>query len=276
MIEEDQKKPRRIMVIGDGMTDVYVCGELTTCQDDCPKFMEKTRVRVPGGSLNAARSLNNWLARRMCVYPAGRGPVKTRYMVRNECVFRHDDDRVDIDLDDLRRDIRETFDAFNPEGVLISDYDKGLMTPQFLREVISRCSERQVPCVADMKRHPSLYRGAILKCNEEYQHRYNRELSDSVWESTQPDSLVVTSGPLTPAVWEKGEIKKGFKFLPPVQCVNHVGAGDCFAAHLTLALVCGLSLKDAAVVAHSAGRVYVQHVHNRPPTREEIVADLTT
>ena len=61
-----------------------------------------------------------------------------------------------------------------------------------------------------------------------------------------------------------------------VEVKNHVGAGDCFAAHLILGLAYGLSLEDAATVAHSAGRVYVQFPHNRPPLPSEIVADFAT
>jgi sugar/nucleoside kinase (ribokinase family) len=58
--------------------------------------------------------------------------------------------------------------------------------------------------------------------------------------------------------------------------VNHVGAGDCFAAHLTLALAYGFSLKEAAGLAHSAGRVYVQSFHNHPPFPTDIAADMST
>lgn len=62
----------------------------------------------------------------------------------------------------------------------------------------------------------------------------------------------------------------------PVKIVSHVGAGDCFAAHLALALAYGFSLKEAAVLAHSAGRVYVQSLHNIPPHPAEILADMST
>jgi D-beta-D-heptose 7-phosphate kinase/D-beta-D-heptose 1-phosphate adenosyltransferase len=55
---------------------------------------------------------------------------------------------------------------------------------------------------------------------------------------------------------------------------SHVGAGDCFAAHLVLALAHGLSLEEAAMIAHSAGRIYVQHPHGRPPWPHEIKKDL--
>ena len=71
-----------------------------------------------------------------------------------------------------------------------------------------------------------------------------------------------------------GFLKYLEKELPKVNCINHVGAGDCFGAHLVLALMYGFSLEDAATIAHSAGRVYVQHLHNRPPLPEEIEEDL--
>jgi len=60
-----------------------------------------------------------------------------------------------------------------------------------------------------------------------------------------------------------------------VECKSHVGAGDCFAAHLTLALAHGIPLEQAAAIAHSAGRVYVQHLHGRPPYPIEIRKDLS-
>ena len=64
--------------------------------------------------------------------------------------------------------------------------------------------------------------------------------------------------------------------LTSVKCVNHVGAGDCFSAHLVLALAYGFTLEDAAVIAHSAGRVYVQHQHSRPPLPQEVREDMAS
>jgi len=60
----------------------------------------------------------------------------------------------------------------------------------------------------------------------------------------------------------------------PQHCVNHVGAGDCFGAWLTLGLAHGLRLQEAARLAHAAGRVYVRHPHNRPPWPHEIRKEL--
>ena len=88
------------------------------------------------------------------------------------------------------------------------------------------------------------------------------------------NTLVRTFGADTPDIYD-GRFSPEIPPLAPVECVNHVGAGDCFAAHLALAMAHSLSLVDAVAIAHSAGRVYVQHPHNRPPTPDEIKKDLS-
>lgn len=261
---------RSILFVGDSMTDVYVHGRVESCQEGCTKFIEETRCTVPGGAANAARSVENWRAGRVEKFIANADiiPRKIRFMVGNEFVFRHDDDRCDYDFDVVRRSTMSTFEMWRYDAVLISDYDKGLLAPGFMHAVIDTCRDRGIPCVADVKREPGLYRGAIIKGNTEW---FNRHAEGA---RTLDSQAVGTHGRHNPIVWDRGSIWRDPTPLPVVPCINHVGAGDCFAAHLALALACGFSLKDAAAIAHSAGRVYVQHPHNRPPTPEEIRADM--
>jgi len=121
-----------------------------------------------------------------------------------------------------------------------------------------------VPVVADLRCSPTAADGrAVLKVNEEYSCRYPR-LED------YPSGTVITRGAGMPQV--RHWVLPGT--LPPVVCVNHVGAGDSFAAHLLLALSHGLALVDAAAWAHAAGRVYVQHPFGRPPWPHEVARDL--
>ncbi len=268
LIEMDHKSPKRIMVIGDGMTDVYVNGKLETCQDNCLKFVEESLTRVDGGAANAVRSLKNWRAYRIFIYPTYDGPVKTRFMVGNECKFRYDNDKCDFDLEAVRQENLLAIETWKPDGVLLSDYDKGLLTPSFIRYLITICNARNIPCVADAKREPELYRGALLKCNAPYALKYQNYLTNV------PMKTVVTRGEVSPLIWQVNEDIEELPDMSKVECINHVGAGDCFASHLTLALAYGFSLKESAAIAHSAGRVYVQHRHNRPPMPEEISRDL--
>lgn len=264
LIAAVRAKKRRILVIGDGMTDVYVHGHLHgTCQDGCPKFVEEYRVAVPGGAENAARTLACWQPLGIEIaykgIPEGYGPKKTRYMVDSRCVFRHDDDRIRCDLELIRlnaeRAIKAAYDA-----ILLSDYDKGLLTSQLIRMAADECKRRGLPCVADCKRPPLTYTGCILKGNSDYISRYGFSAN------------VSTFGSAPPMVGDAGLNINAKK----VKCVNHIGAGDCFASHLTLALAYGFSLKESAAIAHAAGRVYVQQPHNTPPALEAMVKDMSS
>jgi bifunctional ADP-heptose synthase (sugar kinase/adenylyltransferase) len=271
-------KGKRIVFIGDAMEDHWIHGKYEPSQDGCDKFVEEYRCETPGGAANAHRSLCNWEGRGVRTNLFGSlekyRSTKTRFMNANgRIVFRWDNDKKFNAAPWLKSLALEMIGC--ADAVLLSDYNKGLLQEDFIGQAVKKCAERNIPCVADCKRHPKLYTGCILKCNQEYQHQYNQELSELVYDS-DTTNLVVTTGPHTPLVWSKGTVVTGAPFLPPVACVNHVGAGDCFAAHLTLALACGLTLKESSIIAYSAGRVYVQHEHNRPPQPIEIAEDLRT
>jgi D-beta-D-heptose 7-phosphate kinase/D-beta-D-heptose 1-phosphate adenosyltransferase len=289
LIAADADGPRKVCVLGDAVEDEWLEGELTSCQDGCPCFRERSRVVTPGGAAGAARQLTHWQSEAWLVAPAGphRGwqwkearlgelnvelcfeseslPLKQRRVAGGRVVGRTD--REGPRREEVVREERElalkALRTMTWGGVLLSDYDKGFLSAGLLREAIDYCRAYGVPCVADGKKWPGAYRGAVLKVNREYADRH----------SLPAPPHVVTGGPAGPLVSDTG----GSSCLPGgprVECVNHVGAGDCFAAHLALALAHGLTLEEAATVAHAAGRVYVQRRHGRPPHPLEVRRDL--
>ena len=281
---------KRIVIIGDAMTDHWIQGRLEGCQDGCTKLMTESLTTTPGGAANAMQCLRHWpVNMSLYSYPDEVWPRKFRLVdPSGKIVYRFDDETslqtVCRDESTLRHGWQyNVVGALNmvrhAAGVLLSDYGKGFLTPEVVAEVVGMCKARGIPCVADCNRPPALYDGCVLKCNSDYQKAHNRELSRLIYDADgEPcqQSLVVTAGPLNPAVWDMGVLARTGPFLPPVRCVNHVGAGDCFAAHLVLGLAYGMPLTDAATVANSAGRVYVQHPRNRAPAPVEVAGDLGT
>lgn len=267
MIANCIDRPPVVLIVGDGMTDVYVRGRVEdTCQDGCPKFVEECRVTVPGGAANAWRAIEHWRTNRL-LFAAQPGAVKTRFAEGGRIIFRADGDDMWFDLALLRAQALRAMKA-RVDAVLLSDYDKGTLTPEFIHEMVYDCAARNIMCVVDAKQAPRVYTdNVVLKCNSEYAVKWSGVDNQRLGYSLD----VVTAGANPPYV---GLARLPLDRLPGVNCVNHVGAGDCFGAHLALALACGLTLAEAATVAHSAGRVYVQHPHNRPPRPEEIRADM--
>jgi bifunctional ADP-heptose synthase (sugar kinase/adenylyltransferase) len=262
LIQQIRGQSRLIVVIGDSIIDRWLHGTIEDSQDRCKKFTQYMARTTPGGAANAANSLKEWDVK-VKLIQGDNASIKTRCVVDGIIEFRLDEDQCasEPNCDLMRNGIFGWIEQAS--AVLLSDYNKGFLTPKLIELVVDMCDRLGVPCVADCKRAPKVYQGCILKGNQEWFHRYN----------VPNDRLVVTYGVTPPIV--DGEKLRECLTLPMVKCVNHVGAGDCFAAHLTLAVAYGFSLRRAAVLANSAGRVYVQHHYSRAPLPIEIEADLS-
>ena len=265
LLRQLNKSRKRILVCGDVMVDHWVRGNVESCQDGCPKFVQKSYCTRPGGAGNAARCLKNWSVDTELFGQLGQDrPEKWRFVdADGKIAFRWDDEAHLSVVDRLHYkwsydQSLELVKSALVAGVLLSDYDKGFLSPELIHQVADLCWSEGIPCVADVKRAPTTYAKCILKSNEDWYLRHG--IASVVTRGA--DSPLVSGLPLD-------------QYYPCVKCVNHVGAGDCFSAHLVLGLTYGLSLKDSAAIAHSAGRVYVQHPYNRPPRPAEIMADMS-
>jgi rfaE bifunctional protein nucleotidyltransferase chain/domain len=253
LIERDRTHPKRILVIGDAMKDVWVEGQLEQSQEGCQKFIPtEERLRLPGGAANAARQLDNWNSTATLV-SGGHWSEKWRFCVNRKPVFRRDCDVMcgPGDFDKIQ-DMMAKCDA-----ILLCDYDKGFLSEELVDEIITASC---VPVVADAKRKAEIFDFAILKVNEHYGH--------AIPKGTE---YVRTHGHSNPTNAFGGPIPCQ---MSPVAVKNTVGAGDCFAIHLTLALAHGFTLEQAATFAHSAGRVYVTRHYCIPPSPIEIARDM--
>ena len=281
LIETDRKIPKRIDVIGDVMQDVWLFGYTEVCQEDCLKFVEERRKVVPGGAGNAARQLENWNSecslwgesecslREESIAPTN----KIRMVANGKIIFRHDIEKRPLNDKKFPADYLSSIYE-DPDAILISDYDKGFLSEKGIEHIIRIFSQENVPVVVDAKRNSKVYSGAIIKANEVW---FAREKDFYYWSR----NAVMTRGHRSPRLFYNVQPGRPEVVSPEpvperssVSCINHVGAGDCFAAHLVLALAHGLSLEDASEIAHAAGRVYVQHPLNRPPWPHEIRKDL--
>ena len=288
LLRRDSESPKRIAVIGDAMTDVWVQGEVGTCQEGCLCLRGSTTTSTPGGAANAARQLAHWKSKTWLIAPIPVAPVnwrevncelafrthgtpvKQRYLDASGRVVFRSDYEGDYAygknyLAEIRQLALSAIRNMRFDAVLISDYNKGFLDVDCLRQIIGFCGDHDIPCVADACRHPAHYNGAVVKGNHDYAVRH--ALDDLT------AAAVITFGSQPPLILGENPVI-AWPPARPVSCVNHVGAGDSFAAHLTLALAHGIALPDAARIAHAAGRVFVQYPHGRPPWPHEIHRDI--
>lgn len=194
----------RVFVLGDLILDSYIEGSVDRISPEAPVPVVRVRSRrdVLGGAGNVAANIRAMggeavLAGRVgCDVPGERflaltralgidgggllvsdtvsTTQKTRVLASSQQVIRLDDECVEpLSAADEDRLVK-FFEGFlkgsgGPRAVVLSDYDKGVLTPRLIQAIISRARDAQVPVITDpKKRDLSVYSGStILKPNRQ-------------------------------------------------------------------------------------------------------------
>jgi len=306
-------KDQRFLVVGDLILDEYTWGEVERISPEAPVPVVAVRSKTYrlGGAGNVARNVaalggvpvtTGFLGQDMpgkkfirkvresrmpldgIVKVAGRPTtVKERILAQDQQILRMDREVTEwitteqVNL--LLERIRSLLDSAT--GVIISDYGKGLLTPDLLRELIRMAAERGVIVTVDPKEsHFDLYRGAGLvtpnqKEAEKALGRRFRDEDDLVSGGVELRSrigcraLLITRGPQGMSLF----LENGRVFHNPTrarQVYDVTGAGDTVIAAATLALASGASYKEAATIANHAAGVVVGKFGTATATPVEI------
>jgi rfaE bifunctional protein kinase chain/domain len=216
--------------------------------------------------------------------------VKTRIIARHQQVVRVDHERREPLREETQEKLlRMLFKALKKlDALVLSDYDKGLITDDFADRVLSAAHQLHVPVFVKPKTSRLYaYRGArVIVCNAKEAGFYvTRSLADeksveeagrallahfgcsavvitrgekgmSVFEESSPRQLYVpaTSFEVTYARVGQAGIERG---ATGRQVFDVTGAGDTVLSILALAVAAGAPLADAAMLANTAAGVVV-------------------
>jgi rfaE bifunctional protein kinase chain/domain len=334
-------KGRRIGVLGDLMLDRYLWGTATRLSPEAAvpvvDFVEQSECL--GGAGNVAANLAALGARisafgimgedepgaalRRCLRQAGVADqgviadksrvttVKTRVIARHQQIVRIDRERrepVAAPVEEkLFRHLLASLKMLH--GLVLSDYDKGLITDAFADRVLNACHQLQVPVFVKPKTSRLYaYRGArVIVCNaKEAGFFVTRSLQDeksfeeagrallahfgcsavlitrgekglSIFEESSPRHITIpaTNFEVTYARVGQSGVERD---ATGRQVFDVTGAGDTVLSVLSLAIVAGAALPDAAVLANTAAGVVVGKLGTASVTRPELaqaLADLT-
>jgi len=308
-----------VWVVGDMMLDEYLIGDIGRISPEAPvplMRVHETQWRL-GGATNVARQIATLGARtsmcgligsdsagdlviegcaaagietdavgRLDSLPTTR---KVRVLGRGQQLMRLDWEEtrpcpVDVfkDLiDRLRKDPA-------PDAIVLSDYAKGLLTPETIAEVVGIAREYGVRVLADPKRRDfGLYRGTSIITPNIHELEVATgedllaaaadtiaEVAHHLVEELELEAMVVTLGARGMLVVPK----EGPFVEVPVQrraVYDVTGAGDTAVAVLALALAAGGSLDDAVLVANAAAGIAVGEVGAVSVPAAEIIATVT-
>jgi D-glycero-beta-D-manno-heptose-7-phosphate kinase len=169
----------------------------------------------------------------------------------------------------------------NVEAILFSDYQNGLLTSSVV-QLVKQIGSGRLLLIVDTQGALEKYRGFdIVKCNADdasQQLQRNLRTDDDFGlaalelgqELNAKKAMVITRGGDGATVAEDGVVSHCP--APHVSDVyDTVGAGDTWIAVLTLGVVAGASVREAATLANIASGIVVQHVGNYAPTPDDLL-----
>jgi len=307
---------RRIVVYGDLMLDEFVWGDVTRISPEAPVPVVDVRresIRL-GGAANVLANLIALGARASVVGVVGRDragerladaleearaenataglvtdesrptTTKTRIIAHNQLVVRADRERrtpVEREAEDqlieaLTAALQEA-DAF-----VVSDYDKGAVTPRVLAKILPRATERKIPVLIDPKiRNFDFYRPATLVTPNHHEAlRLTNSEDDtdegmalaarSLRERLGCESVLITRGEHGMMLLE-GNAPPVYVETVAREVYDVTGAGDTVIATLAAALASGGSLTEAAALANHAAGIVVGKLGTATASVEELI-----
>jgi D-beta-D-heptose 7-phosphate kinase/D-beta-D-heptose 1-phosphate adenosyltransferase len=202
--------------------------------------------------------------------PDRRTTTKVRVVTtRNQQVARIDYE-ADQDLDRAAEDALMTAIDHHLDGarvLLVSDYQKGVVTRRVMAHAVARAHERGLPLLADPK-VPGLdfYRGATLVTPNHAEAEVAagrrirtmddaREAARTIEARAGVDGVLITLGER--GMWLSAGAVEGALAASGREVADVTGAGDTVIATLALALAAGASAPEAAALANEAAGIAV-------------------
>jgi D-beta-D-heptose 7-phosphate kinase/D-beta-D-heptose 1-phosphate adenosyltransferase len=308
-----QARRPTVLVVGDVMCDVYLWGTVQRISTEAPVpiFESAAQHQVLGGAANVAANLRalgcevrllgvvGADAPGRCVRellhrqgiddtavledPSRPTTEKTRLVAQQQQVLRLDQEsRAPLTPALVKRALQHSTTLLaDVDGLVCSDYHKGVCTPGLLEPLFAMARAAGKPIIVDPKaRDFSCYAGAtVIKPNlAEVERASGHPVTDPttlahaakmLLHQSQAQALLVTRG------------KDGMSLFHPPHEPVHIpaqarevfdvtGAGDTVMATLSMALLCGLPLLDAACLANAAAGVVVGKVGTAVISPEEL------
>lgn len=293
------KKPN-ILVVGDIMLDVFIRGNALRISPEAPIPVVshvKTSNQL-GGAANVACNLVKWNAE-VEMFGAfgndekggevlkltksqnirlgedcggGRATItKIRVIAGPQHVCRVDFEDVPQAYAPSEAQIGQIISAIDrADAVVVSDYAKGFITEELMRQVVEKCNRTgKVLCVDPKPRNKISYKNPyLLKPNKKEAlelagfpvdaiFKYpTEEVCRRIFEKYSPKYLVITLGEDGMLLADKSGIKK---VLPSrvLSVFDVSGAGDTVVSMLAFALACGMGIEDAMAAASTAAGIVV-------------------
>ena len=311
MIDLQGKSPK-LLVIGDLMIDHYLWGSCERISPEAPVQVVnvKSESAVLGGAGNVINNLKALGAKVDVISVVGGCEIsdelkillkninvstqhlitqkdritskKSRIIAAQQQVVRYDRESSDEISAESQKSILDTFTNIiaNYNGVLLSDYGKGVLTSDLTQSLISIANKNNKKVLVDPKGLDySKYKGAYLLTpnKKEASEATQVNIKDDA-SLTQAISQLKTQCDLTVSLITLSEqgvaiYDDKLRTHPTVarEVFDVTGAGDTVLASLGFALACGYEIDDAVEFSNLAAGVVVGKIGSATASLNEII-----
>ncbi len=315
----------RILVVGDLILDKYIWGEADRISPEgpIPILLVTSEETRPGGGGNVVSALTHLGADVSICGVIGRDvegdtlatqlqslaasadgvfrddarptTVKTRYIGYVQSARRGIQHMLRVDREDkaavsghAEKSLLACIEKTLPrqDVVILSDYNKGVLTEALLARTIELAKAQGIPVVTDPKigRDYRIYRGTSVLTPNRYEAQVATGVAPRDEESLRAAACaLVEMADLRHVVitldrdgmYLYGKDEKGVRLTTrPREVMDVTGAGDIVASLIAFVLACGGRMRDAVMLANVAAGIAVTKIGAAPVSRGEILADL--
>jgi len=292
----EQLSDRRVVVIGDVMLDEYLLGDVTRISPEAPVPVLEVRAHDwrLGGAANAAANIQvlggvttvigavgtdeaaarvaerltqHGIASGLVVDPDRPTSKKTRLVAQQQQIVRIDHERRHpiggAVTDSVRRAIDHAMQGAH--ACVLSDYAKGVLTPDIVRHAIDAARAAQIPVIVDPKQRSfAAYRGATVITPNLHELEIAARVAPfdveraaaSVLAELPGTALLVTRSAEGMTLFRSGRDPFHVAALAK-EVFDVTGAGDTVVAALALALAAQVAFEDAVTLASLAAAISV-------------------
>lgn len=297
----DRFSAARILVVGDVMLDHYVWGNVSRISPEAPvPVVSVTRedlllgaatnvvnnIHALGGKVSlcgvigpdeAGRQLVHLLREQgittggLIVEEGRPTTIKTRVIAHNQQVVRFDrETKNGIEPDTHKRIFQFVKDQIKEglDGLVLSDYSKGVVTKELVKDIVSLARKNGVIVSVDPKvNHFGMYSGvSILTPNtKEASIGAKIEIENDasllkagtvLLRSLKCDAVLITRGEHGMSLFERGG---RITHIPTMaqEVFDVTGAGDTVISTLTLSMAAGANMIEAARISNYAAGIVV-------------------
>ena len=305
-------KKLNVLIVGDAMIDAYMWGEINRMSPEAPVpvvEIEKYEHRL-GGAANVALNLKLLGATAILCSVVGddfRGKhlkqlldeqelaingifteegrkttVKTRVISNKKHQLRIDEEDVfnlRAEQDFLQIVVKN---MKNSDVIILQDYNKGVLTPFIIENVIQKANELDIPTIVDPKtknfqsyKNCSIFKPNLKEMKEGFNISFNENNISEINTATKRLQEMLMAKGILLTLSEKGvciQTKEGFTHTKALErnIVDVSGAGDTVISTAALCLAASIDYTNLSKFANLAGGLVCEKVGVVPIEETEL------